>query len=52
MGDRFSEKITITEVFVTKDGEERKKKLKEKVVKLINKKKIETADKAICLIIK
>lgn len=38
MGDRVREKIILTEVFVTKDGEERKKRLMEKVIKLIKKK--------------
>ncbi|SHE65959.1 hypothetical protein [Caloramator proteoclasticus] len=38
MGDRATEKIILTEVFATKDGEERKKKLIEKVIKLIKKK--------------
>lgn len=34
MGDRVREKIILTQVFVTKDGEERKKKLMEKAIKL------------------
>ncbi|CDF58284.1 hypothetical protein [Thermobrachium celere] len=37
MGDRVGEKIILKEVFATKEGEERKKKLMEQVIKLIKK---------------